>query len=94
MDGDAPPPAEITRILREWQDGSREALERLMPVVYNELRMIASRAEFGAVSIRGTYRGEGATAMPQGRSPTLTLPSIVNVSTSTTEMSFEGPFAL
>jgi RNA polymerase sigma-70 factor, ECF subfamily len=38
-----PPPAEITRILQEWQAGSREALGRLMPIVYNELKMLASR---------------------------------------------------
>src|SRR6185369_12052820 len=43
MDGATPPPAEITRILQEWQAGSREALDRLMPIVYNELRVIASR---------------------------------------------------
>jgi RNA polymerase sigma factor (TIGR02999 family) len=43
MDGESPPPAEITRILQEWQAGSREALDRLMPIVYNELRVIASR---------------------------------------------------
>ena len=40
---DAPTPAEITRILHEWQAGSREALDRLMPIVYDELRILASR---------------------------------------------------
>lgn len=40
---DAPTPGEITRILHEWQAGSREALDRLMPIVYDELRMLASR---------------------------------------------------
>src|SRR4029453_16724338 len=40
---DVPTPAEITRILHEWQAGSREALDRLMPIVYDELRMLASR---------------------------------------------------
>jgi RNA polymerase sigma-70 factor, ECF subfamily len=43
MDGETPPPAEITRMLHEWQAGSRDALDRLMPIVYNELRVIASR---------------------------------------------------
>jgi RNA polymerase sigma-70 factor, ECF subfamily len=38
-----PPPSDITRILHEWQAGSREALDRLMPIVYDELRMLASR---------------------------------------------------
>jgi RNA polymerase sigma factor (TIGR02999 family) len=42
--GDAvPSPAEITRILHEWRDGSRDALDRLIPLVYNELRVLASR---------------------------------------------------
>src|SRR4029453_14297576 len=40
---DAPPPAEITRMLHEWQAGSREALDRLVPIVYDELRVLASR---------------------------------------------------
>src|SRR5262245_25088959 len=40
---DSPTPADITRILHEWQAGSREALDRLMPIVYDELRMLASR---------------------------------------------------
>jgi RNA polymerase sigma factor (TIGR02999 family) len=43
MDGDAPPPAEITRILHEWQAGNRDALDRLIPIVYDELRVLASR---------------------------------------------------
>ncbi len=43
MDHPTPTPAEITLILHEWQGGSREALDRLMPIVYNELRTLASR---------------------------------------------------
>src|SRR5437763_794823 len=35
--------AQITRLLRQWQDGDREALDRLIPLVYDELRVIASR---------------------------------------------------
>jgi len=34
---------DVTRLLQEWQDGSAEALERLMPLVYNELHILASR---------------------------------------------------
>jgi len=34
---------DITRLLREWQGGSAQALERLIPLVYNELRTLASR---------------------------------------------------
>lgn len=43
MDEPVPTPAEITRILHEWQSGSREALDRLIPIVYSELRTLASR---------------------------------------------------
>jgi RNA polymerase sigma factor (TIGR02999 family) len=32
----------ITRLLADWRDGSADALERLMPLVYGELRRIAS----------------------------------------------------
>ena len=32
----------VTRILREWSAGDRDALERLMPLVYAELRRIAA----------------------------------------------------
>lgn len=35
--------AQITRLLREWQDGSQDALDRLVPLVYDELHALASR---------------------------------------------------
>jgi RNA polymerase sigma-70 factor (ECF subfamily) len=35
--------AQITRLLHEWQDGSQDALERLVPLVYDELHTLASR---------------------------------------------------
>ncbi len=34
---------EVTRLLHQWQTGSPEAFERLVPLVYDELRAIASR---------------------------------------------------
>ena len=43
MEGSTPAPAEITRLLHEWQGGSRDALDRLMPLVYTELHTLASR---------------------------------------------------
>lgn len=44
MDPDTPvPSAEVTRLLREWQAGDRAALDRLIPLVYNELHRIAAR---------------------------------------------------
>jgi RNA polymerase sigma-70 factor, ECF subfamily len=35
--------ADITRLLDDWQNGSRDAFEKLVPLVYEELRTIASR---------------------------------------------------
>jgi len=34
---------DVTRLLQEWRSGRRDALDRLMPLVYNELHLIASR---------------------------------------------------
>ena len=36
-------PAYITRLLQEWQSGSQDAFDRLVTLVYNELRALASR---------------------------------------------------
>src|SRR5687768_5946578 len=36
-------PAHITQLLRDWQEGSRDAFDRLVPLVHNELRALASR---------------------------------------------------
>src|SRR5215216_4623325 len=33
----------VTQILLEWRSGNEEALDRLMPLVYDELRRLASR---------------------------------------------------
>lgn len=38
-----PGPADITRLLHEWQQGSRDAFDRLVPLVYDELHTLASR---------------------------------------------------
>lgn len=34
---------EVTQLLQQWQDGDEEAMDRLMPLVYNELRRLAHR---------------------------------------------------
>lgn len=34
---------EVTRLLREWAEGNRQALDELMPLVYRELRRLAAR---------------------------------------------------
>lgn len=42
-DGPPGPSVDVTGLLRQWQAGDREALDRLVPLVYNELHVIASR---------------------------------------------------
>ena len=37
-----PEPREVTALLRDWSGGDRQALERLMPLVYGELRRLAA----------------------------------------------------
>jgi RNA polymerase sigma-70 factor (ECF subfamily) len=37
------PSPRITELLRKWQGGKREALDEVMPLVYDELRTIAAR---------------------------------------------------
>jgi RNA polymerase sigma factor (TIGR02999 family) len=39
-----PSPDDITRLLAAWTEGDREALDRLMPLVYEELRRLAHRS--------------------------------------------------
>lgn len=34
---------DVTRLLQEWRSGRQDALDRLMPLVYDELHLIASR---------------------------------------------------
>ena len=36
-------PEDVTRLLKEWRNGSQEALDRLIPLVYAELRTLAAR---------------------------------------------------
>lgn len=38
-----PAPKTITELLRDWQGGQKEALDQLMPMVYDRLRSLASR---------------------------------------------------
>ena len=41
------PPTPITALLKEWRAGDRAALDRLTPVVYDELRRLARRSMAG-----------------------------------------------
>lgn len=43
-DDSSSPPGEVTRLLRAWQDGRDQAFDDLLPLVYDELRRIASLA--------------------------------------------------
>src|SRR6185503_13997328 len=36
-------PNNVTQLLHDWKNGDKAALDKLMPVVYDELRRIASR---------------------------------------------------
>lgn len=36
-------PREVTQLLADWSGGDREALDKLMPLVYDELRRLAHR---------------------------------------------------
>ena len=38
---DSPQPSAVTRLLLEWRDGDPAALDRLTPIVYQELRRLA-----------------------------------------------------
>ena len=42
-DHDSGTTVDITTLLRQWQAGDREALDRLVPTVYRELHVMASR---------------------------------------------------
>src|SRR5512132_3249221 len=37
-----PPPSEVTELLQQWSDGRQEALDRLLPQLYGELRRLAA----------------------------------------------------
>jgi len=37
----AQPPQEVTQLLHAWQRGDKTALDRLIPIVYHELRRLA-----------------------------------------------------
>ena len=39
----SPPPQEVTQLLVDWGNGNQAALDRLMPLVYTELRQLARR---------------------------------------------------
>lgn len=52
-------PEQVTRLLREWSGGNKDALNQLMPLVYSQLRKLAARC-LAAESPKHTLR---ATAL-------------------------------
>jgi len=53
----SPGPADFTQLLTEWRSGHPQALERLTPLVYDELRRLARnfmRAERGSHTLQAT----------------------------------------
>jgi hypothetical protein len=38
-----PSPVDVTELLMDWSNGNRAALDRLMPLVYDELHRLAAR---------------------------------------------------
>ena len=38
-----PSPCDVTALLDDWRRGNRSALDRLLPLIYGELRRIAGR---------------------------------------------------
>jgi RNA polymerase sigma factor (TIGR02999 family) len=43
VEEERPEHPDVTRLLQEWRDGRQDALDRLMPLVYDELHVIAAR---------------------------------------------------
>ena len=39
----SPDRQDVTVLLQQWRGGDHEALDQLMPIVYNELRRLAAR---------------------------------------------------
>jgi serine/threonine protein kinase len=39
----SPPPQEVTQLLMDWSNGDQAALDRLLPLIYTELRRLARR---------------------------------------------------
>jgi len=39
----APDPQVVTRLLKQWAEGDKQALDQLMPLVYDQLRTLAGR---------------------------------------------------
>lgn len=54
--------SEVTLLLREWAGGDERALDRLMPLVYDELRAVAHRRLAACVR-----RGFPLDGIPSGR---------------------------
>jgi RNA polymerase sigma factor (TIGR02999 family) len=52
-------PADVTGLLRQWSDGDRQALDRLVPLVYEQLRRLAHQR----LRREGPYQPLNTTAL-------------------------------
>ncbi len=51
------PPGEVTELLQRWNEGDADALDKLLPIVYKELRRIADgylRSESNGHTLQAT----------------------------------------
>ncbi len=68
------PATPVTRLLLRWREGDRQALEQLMPLVYAELRRMAShhlRRERGDHTLQSTALVHEAYLRLAGQDPPL-----------------------
>ena len=50
---------EVTQLLKAWTTGDERALEKLTPLVYEQLRRVAEHEAIGlGPQLRGVYRGQ------------------------------------
>ena len=65
------PPESITQLLVDWNHGDQKALDKLMPMVYSELRRLAGnylrRERPGTVTSISASRGARSSDSKSGR---------------------------
>ena len=74
-------PGEVTRLLQNWADGDKSALEALWPMVYDDVRRLARRqmsGERGDHTLQSTAgeRGSSGQASACSRAEPRAVPSL------------------
>jgi ECF sigma factor len=67
-------PADVTQLLRSWQHGDADALERLLPVVYDHLHRLAHARLRGNTPARHSRPPRSSTRRTSGSWMALTFP--------------------